>query len=401
MLTSHVPSDEVPLAEAPVMALAEQETGLSDWGPDPSFRVGLRVLIDAIEAMNPSVDFRTNCHARIHHILKQRLHLRDDEVKHPEIVAASIKSPLVITGLPRSGTTVTYDLLALAPDSRAPREWECFSPWPAPEVATFDTDPRIAALNSIYAHILDLVPDFSDVQRLDGAQPGECNHIFMMHFAGLNWSADLSVPKHREWMLTQRAEGMYPFHKRCLQQLQWKGPKGRWIIKSPNHMFDLPDFLETYPDASVVWTHRDPVSTMSSLSSMVAMLQTAFGISVDPKQIGANISEMWITGLLRGVEARRDPKIESRMIDVSQRDVVADPKSVVQRIHEQLGIPFTGEHAENIDRFLSEAAGSKRLGRHKHNPKTYGIDPDDVRRRLGPYFERFGHLTEGSVLAGV
>ena len=85
----------------------------------------------------------------------------------------------------------------------------------------------------------------------------------MMHFAGPNWSADLSVHKHREWMLTHRAEGMYPFHARVLQQLQWKGPKGRWIIKSPNHMVDLPDLLETYPDASVVWTHRDPISTMS------------------------------------------------------------------------------------------------------------------------------------------
>lgn len=396
MIEAPVPTDEAPLTEAALLALAEQATGLSDWGPDPSFRIGLRVLIDAIESMNPSVAFRTRCHARIQHILMQRLHLRDDEVKHPEIIAAPIKSPLVVTGLPRSGTTVTYDLLALAPDSRAPREWECYSPWPAPEIATFDTDPRIAALNAIYAHVLELVPGFADIQRMDCTQPGEDNHIMMMHFAGSNWWSELSVPKHRDWMSTERAEGMYRTHKRLLQELQWKGPRGRWIIKSPHHMFDLPDLLNTYPDASIVWTHRDPASTMSSLSDMVAMLQTAFGAPVNPKQIGAEISEIWVRALLRGVEARKDPTVEARVIDIPQRDVIADPRGVAQRIHERFGLPFTPEHSARIDNFLSESASSKRLGRHKHDPATFGIDPEDVRRRLAPYFERFGDMVEGS-----
>jgi hypothetical protein len=162
-------------------------------------------------------------------------------------------------------------------------------------------------------------------------------------------------------------------------------------------MFDLPGLIETYPDASIVWTHRDPVSTMSSLSSMVAMLQKAFGAPVDLKQIGGEISEIWVRALLRGVEARKDPDIERRIIDIPQRDVIGDPRGVARRIHERFGIPFTAEHAERIDRFLAESVSARRLGRHQHDPATFGIDAEVVNRRLAPYFERFGPLLAGSV----
>jgi hypothetical protein len=398
MFEAQVPPAESPMDVAAVLAFAEAETGLSDWGPDPAFRIGLQVLLDAIEAMNPAVPFRTKSYARIQHILSQRLHMRDDEKRHPEILAP-IDNPLVVTGLPRSGTTVTFDLLALAPDARTPREWECYAPWPAPEIATFDTDPRIEVMTAAYGHLLAVAPEFADVQRVDCTQPGECNHIMMMNFDGSDWWAELSVPRHMEWMSSEPSDGMYRSHKRVLQQLQWKGPKGRWLIKSPHHMFDLAGLIETYSEASIVWTHRDPVSTMSSLSSMVSMLQKAFGAPVDLKQIGGEISEIWVRALLKGVEARKDPDVERRIIDIPQRDVISDPRGVVRRVHERFGIPFTAEHAARIDTFLAESVSAKRLGRHKHDAATFGIDADTVNRRLAPYFERFGPLLEGSAKA--
>lgn len=392
MFTSQVPTAESPLTEAGVLAFAEKAAELSDWGPDQSFRIGLGILIDAIEDMQPSVEFRTKALARIQHLLIQRLHMIDDQNQHPEILDGEIESPLVITGVPRSGTTVSYDLLALAPDSRTPREWELYCPWPAPEEASFDNDPRIAQLNAMYAHVLAAAPEFATVQRLDASQPGECNHQMMLHFSGSNFPAELSVPIHREWMSTERAEGMYQSHKRVLQQLQWKGPTGRWIIKSPHHLFDMPGLCAVYPGARIVWTHRDPVSTISSLSSMVTMLQTAFGAPVNKHQIGAEITDIWCRGVLRGVQDRDDPSIESRIIDIAHRDVIGSPQTVVERIHQRFEIPFSEEHGRHIDSFLQHSDSAKRLGKHRHSPEEFGIDVEAIRERLTPYYQRFGDL---------
>ncbi|MDB6060875.1 MAG: hypothetical protein JWM78_978 [Verrucomicrobiaceae bacterium] len=393
MIHSEVARAEKPLTVQSELAEAEAFTGLKDWGSDLAFLEGLSILIDAIEDMKPTVEFRTTTKGRIQHVLRTRLHLREDERNHPEITAADIKKVLVVTGLPRSGTTVTFDLLAQDPANRWPREWETYAPWPAPELATIDTDPRIDVLNNLFKHLLEVAPEFATVQRLDCRQPGECNHIMMMNFDGTDWWAEMGVPKHLAWSSSQPSEGMYRSHKRVLQQLQWKGGTGRWLIKAPQHMFDLPGLIKSYPEADIVWTHRDPISTVSSLSSMVSMLQKAFGAPVDLKRIGAEISDVWITGVLRGMESREaNPDIERRIIDIPHRDVIKQPAAVVRRIYDKFGLPFTDDLQRRIDTFINESDNAQRLGKHSHHPAEFGIDPDQVRERLAPYYKRFGDL---------
>lgn len=381
-----------PLTQAGLLAAAEAATGLADWGDDTSFLTGLGVLAEALEEMAPNVEYRTRALGRIQYLLMQRLHIVDDIRRHPEITASSIDSPLVVTGLPRSGTTVSFDLLAQAPDCRTPREWEVYSPWPAPQRASFDTDPRIARLNASYAQLLSMAPDFTSVQRLDASQPGECNHQMMLHFSGSDFAAELSVPRHREWMSSERAPGMYASHRMVLQYLQWQGPRGRWIIKSPHHLFDLPGLCAEYPDANIVWTHREPVSTISSLSSMVRMLQTAFGTPVDPFLIGEEITDIWCRALLRGIADRDQPDLAGRIIDIPHRDVIRDPVAVVKRIHTRFELPFTPEHEQRIEQFLRNSEGAARLGKHRHQPEEFGIDSAAVRERLADYYTAFGHL---------
>jgi len=168
---------EQPLDKTALMQAAEAATGLHDWGSNPHFHLGLDQLISATEAMQPSPELRANVHNRLIQLLCTKLNLVNDEVQHPEILAQRIDKPMIIVGLPRTGTTILYDLLSLDPNSRSPREWETFMPWPAPEEATFETDPRIDIINGIYAGMLEKSPELTDIQRLDAARPGECNHI--------------------------------------------------------------------------------------------------------------------------------------------------------------------------------------------------------------------------------
>ncbi len=371
---------------------AREQTGLTDFGPDTGWREGFERLVAAVEAMGPNDQLR---HMARHNIVGQlatRLRFVQDDRQHPEIAAQDVGDPLIVIGLPRTGTTISYDLLCLDPAARAPREWEWYIPWPPPEVATFDSDPRIAQVTAMYDVWLEHAPQLLDIQRFDCTQPGECNHGMQYHFGSTNFSAELGVPDYARWLRENEVAGQYDSHKRLLKNFQWKGPKGRWTLKSPQHLFDLPALLDAYPGAMLVWTHRDPALTFSSLSSFIAGFLAAFGGDKDKAAIGRDVVETWIAGMNRALAARKDPAIERRIIDLAHKDVVADPMGAVQRIYDNFGLTFSEEHKARINRFLSENPAAKRMGKHKHSPEEYSIDNTEVRLRMADYYGRFGDL---------
>lgn len=376
-----------------LIAEATALTGLDDFGADRSFLTGYGKLVAAVEAMSPSAQLRETAHGKIVGLLATRLRYVQDEKDHPEIIAQEVGEPLVVCGLPRTGTTITYDLLCLDPAARAPREWEWYIPWPAPEEATFDSDPRIAQVQSIYENWLAHAPQLADIQRMDCTQPGECNHGMMLHFASTNFPAELGVPDFSQWLQQTVPEGQYRTHKRMLQQFQWKGPKGRWTLKSPQHLFDLPGLLEAYPGAMLVWTHRDPVKTFSSLSSMISSFLAAVGAPQDDHAIGRSVLDTWSAAMARATEARSSrPDIEGRILDLAHAEIVADPVAAVESIYARFELPLSDEHRLRIGTFLAGNPAASRLGKHKHSPEQFGIDPDEVRERLAVYYERYGHL---------
>jgi hypothetical protein len=165
------------------------------------------------------------------------------------------------------------------------------------------------------------------------------------------------------------------------------------VIKSPHHLFDLEGLMETYPDAGLVWTHRDPVATFSSLASFIAALQAAVGQGGDKKAVGRSVVDMWSTAMARATRVRSEnPAIEARIMDIAHRDVVHDPIGQVRRIYARLGIPFGGEIERRITTFLAENPSASRLGKHRHSAEEYGIDPEEVHARLADYYARFGPL---------
>ena len=176
-------AERAPLSAEALIAEARAATGLSDFGPDRSFMTGFRRLVDAVEAMDPPAQLRETAHRKIVGLLATRLRFAEDERLHPDIVAQDVGDPLIVCGLPRTGTTITYDLLCLDPAARAPREWEWYIPWPTPEISSFDSDPRIAQVQAIYENWLKHAPQLADIQRMDCTQPGECNHGMMLHYS--------------------------------------------------------------------------------------------------------------------------------------------------------------------------------------------------------------------------
>jgi hypothetical protein len=384
---------ETSLDPQELLATAQSNTGLRDFGTDDSWRVGFAKLLEAVRNMDaPPVMRAALRRATLHH-LQTRLQLTEDARLQPQIVTQAIRKPLVIIGLPRTGTTITYDLLALDPRTRAPREWEWYMPWPATQAATFTTDPRIGIVQGMYQNWLNHAPELEQIQRFDCTQPGECNHGMSHHFASTNFWAEYGVPDFARWLREAVAPGQYLTHKRLLQQFQWQGPQGNWILKSPQHLFDLEGLLAEYPDACLIWTHRDPVSTFSSLASMVSKFQRATGGGKDLHVVGRSVMDMWSAAIARATTARNsNPGVEGAILDLAHRDVVHDPIGSIRRIYERFGFAFSADHEERIQRFLSESRSAQRLGQHRHDPSEFGITAGEVHSRLADYYTRFGHL---------
>lgn len=382
------------LDEQELLRSAQAAVGLTDFGPDDSFREGLSRTIDAVEAENPSAYMRADIRNRMLHQLTSRLRFAEDERQHPEIADIKIEKPIFLLGLPRSGTTVTFDMMALDERFRWPRDFEWLIPWPATEAATIATDPRIAILKPLFDRMAEAAPDLAAVQRIDVEAPGECNSGLVYHFSSTNLYAEYGIEKHAAWLEQVGApEGLYRNHRRMAQQMSWKGPKGRWMFKSPQHLLGLDQLFDVYPDASLVWTHRDPISTFSSLSSMLCLIQRSVRIEPDPIRTGAMVSKLWGRAILNGLEYReKHPESEKVIVDLAHRDIVRDPVAQIRKVYAMLGLSFTEERAKAILDFQGGHSNAQRLGKHKHHPEEFGIDPEQVRRDLEPYYKRFGQL---------
>jgi hypothetical protein len=224
--------------------------------------------------------------------------------------------------------------------------------------------------------------------------PSECNDSMMYHFAGPNFWAWMRVPDHRTWTAETIAPGLYETHRRILQQLQWRGPRGRWTLKSPGFIGDLSAIVERYPDARLVWTHRDPATTIASLSSLVASLQNALlGERPDPVELARETRHLWVSCLKRGLEARSDPKVEAAIVDVPYARLVADKVGTTRMIHDRFGLDFTDEHRARIEA-LEVAQPSSHFAGHRYSTDEFGVDVASVREELADYYDRFGSLVE-------
>jgi len=215
----------------------------------------------------------------------------------------------------------------------------------------------------------------------------------VQHFSSTNFAALLAVPAYDEWFINHKVPGQYASHKRILQQLQWQGPKGNWLIKSPVHLFDLEGLLDTYPDAQLVWTHRDPALTMSSISSHIYALQKARGSGISKEAIGRDQWRNWKKALQAGTRTRaQNPAVENAIVDISNRDVILNPINTIRQLYERFEREFSDEFASRIDHFLHHHQGAARRGKHKHSLQEYGLDGDVIRTELNDYYDRFGHL---------
>lgn len=368
---------------------ARRRANLHEFGPE-TFRPGLHELIASLEREAAlTLTGWLGAREMIVGHLTNRLRLLDHRERHPELGDEAIRRPLFVIGLPRTGTTVLYELLTMLPEHRAPLSWEVALPCPPPEPTTYETDPRIAETERIFDGLRRLAPQFEAIHPIGARLPQECLIIHMLDFHSIQFEVSYNVPSYQNWLEQQDMRSTYHFHRWFLQHLQSRRPGGRWVLKSPAHLLALDALLDVYPDAMIVQTHRDPVAVMASLASLHCTLRGISSDAVDPYAVGQQQVALWSRLMTRAMAARDGVADGAlRCCDVYFDEILADPVACVRRICHHFQLDLTAEAEARMHRFVQENPRDKH-GVHRYTPAMFGLDPRQVAGAFDAYCERF------------
>jgi len=378
------------MREESLLRAATKATRLTDFGRD-TFRRGLSQLLESLErdAALTSIG-RLFAHGQITGLLATRLRLVEHRKRHPELARERVARPIFVLGLPRTGTTVLYGLLAQDPAHRSPLSWEVAFPCPPPREETYDCDPRIEQTDRQLDQLRRLAPGFDSIHPMAAGLPQECVAITALDFHSVQFSTTYRLPSYEKWLFEQDLRPAYRFHREFLQHLQSAYAKERWVLKSPGHLATIEALLDVYPDAMIVQTHRNPLEVLASVSSLHCVLRGAASDAVDPCEVGREQVELWSRTLRRGLAQReRVPDRAARFFDVRFPELLADPLDCVRRIYAHFDLELTQQARRRMARFL-EANTRDKHGTHRYAPETFGIDPARDAREFEEYCRRFG-----------
>jgi hypothetical protein len=378
------------LGEQNLLDAAIRRAGSSDFDGD-GFRAGMAVLLDSVEwEADLNTLGRLSCRETLFRYLENRLRLREYRTAHPALADEVIERPIFIIGLPRTGTTILFNLLSQDPGNRPPLSWQVEWPVPPPEPETYDSDPRIKNAEKLLGNLDRLVPTLPSIHECGALLPQECVPINAHEFLSVQFHTTFHVPSYQSWLERQSLLPSYEFHNKFLQHLQSRYRKDRWVLKSPAHLSAIDDILATYPDALIIHTHRDPAQVMPSLASLCYAFRSMSSDSVDPARIGRNVMDMWSRAVRRAVDARKRHRDKpGQFFDAYFQDTLDDPIDLLRRAYAHFGLEFTNGVRDPMAAFLQSHPRGKR-GVHRYVREDFDLDIDEIHERFSGYCAEFG-----------
>jgi hypothetical protein len=390
---AHADTLELDLGVEAVLAQASQATGLDDFGPG-DFRERLALWLSEPD-QDPD---RTNL-GRLMLVddcvryASTRLRIRQLLKEHPEIHDIEIRAPIIVVGLPRSGTTHLVNLIAADSRLRSMPLWEGQAPV-AEENATRDrNDPRWIRCQRAWEQMQAVSPLVAAMHPMNPDHVHEELELMLPDFSSYypEWVA--RVPKWVEYYHAHDQRPHYAYLKTALKILQWYMPRERWVLKSPQHLEQMGPLVETFPDATIVVTHRDPVAVIQSAATMTCYGARMSYETTDPGWYLDYWSRRTLELLSASVRDRhRLP--EERTIDVLFHEFMADDFAMVERIYEVAGLPMTDAARSEIRAHLEDHARG-RHGRVVYDLREdFGAEPARVREPFAFYIDRFAVQNE-------
>jgi hypothetical protein len=372
-----------------LMRAAEQQAQCDDYGSE-ELTNRLKVLVESAErdarlTLVGRIGMReTIVNALTMRLLRQKL-LRD----RPQILDTELADPIIVIGLPRSGTTLLHRLLSLAPRARSLSYWEVRKPLCPP-----GPDTRLAWARRQQASMKWLAPGL-DAKHFSGAeQPEEC--MFLLDSTLLSATFWIAAPVYRylEFYLEQDQAEAYRGYREHLRIFQAAQPGRRMTLKAPAHTAHVRALLQAIPNAKLVQLHRDPVSVVGSMNSLFYSLHRVVTDDVDLERMARTNLELLATGIDRNLLAR-DELGTTNIVDVYYRDLVADPVATLERLAERLELPFDAEYRRRSSEFV-RANPQHKHGRHRYQAQDFALSEPEIRARFARYSERFPDVGPGT-----
>jgi len=381
-----------------VLDQARTETGLDDFGDD-WFREPMGVVLRAYDTEGGLSAFgRVSVHSQMVGHMRNRLRVEHLIGAHPEIVDTPVAAPIVIIGQPRTGTTHLHNLMAEDPALRSLRYWESLEPVLSDDeqaaVAGGAPDPRFERCAVGLEFLNDALPLFKRMHEMTVDHVHEEIQLLAIAGSTMLFETNAVLPTWREWYVGHDQTRAYEYLVRVLQCCQWLRGGERWVLKSPQHLEQIPALLQVFPDATFVFTHRDPVSVIASNATMIAYTARFSAESPDPVRIGHywadRIEEMLRAGM-------RDHGLlpVDRTIDVAFDEFMADDLAMVERIYAVAAQPFTDDARAAMAAFIAEHPRGRHGGVRYDLAGDFDLDAAVLRDRLRDYTDRFDVTLEG------
>jgi hypothetical protein len=378
------------LEEEELFAAARRQTQLEDFGP-ARFREPLHALLRSLDSEAHLHPFgRFSVRRLILQLLVTRLRMVDLLRRHPEIEDQSLEAPIIVVGLPRTGTTLLHNLLSQHPDLRTLPYWESLEPLPASEALEpdLDTTERRNRCTQALSMLHWVMPHLPAMHEMKTELPHEEIQLLAVDFSTMLFESTYDVPGYRRWYMNTDQAPAYAMMRRLLQILQWLRGGERWLLKSPQHLEQLPVLFDVFPDAWVVQTHRDPLQVVASMATMAAYTARMNSARIEPHRIGRAWLDR-IEMMLHAVVRDREVVPTDRVIDVHFEEYMANNIGMAEHVLAFAGESLTPQARRQMEAFHAANPRGK-YGRIQYHLEDLGLSEGLIRDRLGFYQDHFG-----------
>lgn len=364
--------------------LAIAEAGSDNFG-DPAYLEGFRILLKAYDKESRLNDYgRADTLQKLQMLLTRRLRAEQFLASNPQVLVTPIERPIIICGLVRTGSTALHYLMGQDPGMQCLEYWLANSPQPRPPrqqwESSADFQASVAELDAMY----EADPSLKAMHFMMPDGPEECRHLLSQSFTDDGFEVNASIPSYSQWYEEADLSFAYRQHKRLIQIIGSNDKQKRWLLKYPVHLRHLPSLFQVYPDACVVWTHRDPAQVLPSYCSLMAGFRAIWEDNTDPKDMSDRQLELWARGADKALAFRQqcDP---GQFYDLHFDDFMADPIAAIENIYRYFDQAYSGQARE---RMASWHANNRQ---HKHGKHSYsadiGVSKEVIHKRFSSYME--------------
>lgn len=361
--------------------------GLTDYGA--GYEEGLALIVDEIRRRVPvSAHNLQQLTGILVGVLVSRLHSEAGWKRRPGCLSQPIRAPLVVVGIPRSGTTALHKLLSMDARFQGLEQWLINTPMPRPPRGSWAQVPEFRAAVEKQNAFLEAVPAMRVTHEVNADEVDECLNLLAQSFVSHYFASAIGLPDYDRWLRSQDERASYRRYADNLRLVGADAPEQRWLLKNPGSVAHLDALLEVFPDAGIIQTHRDPVKCIPSVCGVIWPARSFFHArEIDPATLGARERDLWSWSVERGEAVRR--RHPERFIDVDFRAFQREPMREVRRIYERFGLELDAAAEQGMQDWLA-ANPQHKHGKHAYTPEQYGLTADEIRHHYGAYIERHG-----------